>query len=247
MGNVAPLVEDAGVGQAQRYRDRHHAHRRPADGVARPVGGAALEIAIHPHDQPGCAQQHIGRHRAQAHEHGEPAVTGVGLVTRRDPAQHHALAERGDQGTRPEREDPARLHFVARADTEFERDAAQHHAQHHAGQRPVELAQHRAPGEGKRRSEQSHAQQQPELVGVPPRAQEAHHATALVLGRQLQQNAHAQVEAVQHHARGDHHEQQRHEGKRHPERRIVGVQPLGGGQHGDHGAPPPSLRTGTTP
>ncbi|KAG0923560.1 hypothetical protein G6F31_019458 [Rhizopus arrhizus] len=45
VGDVAPLVEDAGVGQPQRHGDRDHAYRRPADGVAGPAGGPALQAA----------------------------------------------------------------------------------------------------------------------------------------------------------------------------------------------------------
>ena len=287
MGDVAPLVEDARVGQAQRHRDRHHAHGRPADGVAGPVAARRCRspsTRITSHDAPSS----IGGHRAQTHEQREPAIAGVGLVAGGDAAQQHALAEGRHQRPRPEGEDPARLVLVAGADAELERHAAQH-AQHHEV-RAIQLAQHRAPGEGKGRGEQAHAQQQPELVGVAPGAEQAHRGRALrpapvaagcprpgrsrpapsttpstmkvsgpyslpstapqakgkaeanrpmpsssqnslasrqglsrlimrrVFGRrQLQQDAHAQVEAVQHHAGGDHHEQQRHEGQRHPE------------------------------
>jgi hypothetical protein len=86
VGDVAPFVEDAGVGQAQRDGDGDHPHRGPANGVARPVGGAALQVAVDPHHQPGRAQQHIGRHRAQADEQREPAIARVGLVAGGDAA-----------------------------------------------------------------------------------------------------------------------------------------------------------------
>ncbi|CFP65326.1 Uncharacterised protein [Bordetella pertussis] len=102
------------------------------------------------------------------------------------------------------------------------------------------------PGERERRDEQPQPQQRPELVGIAPRAEQAHHAAALFRGRQLQQQSDADVESVEHDAGRHQQQQQPDENQRHPERGIVGAQAQRGGQGRDH-EDPPVLRTGTTP
>src|SRR5690606_41575500 len=95
--------------------------------------------------------------------------------------------------------------------------------------------------------EYAQPEEQPELVGVAPWAQQGQHAWTELAGRDQGEAAHADVEAVE--KRGRHHdgEQQAHENQGHPECRIFSAEPQQFDQRIDYHALPLLRATGTTP
>ena len=121
------------------------------------------------------------------------AVVGEAL---HEGAEHHALREGRDAASRNGRRSPSRLRALG-LEAELEGDAAEDERDQHRGDRQVEGRHQDRVGEVEDREEPAAAEDEPGLVAVPDRRHREHHAVAPVLvARGLEEDADAEVEAV---------------------------------------------------
>ena len=167
-----------------------------------------LQVAFGLHHQPRGAEQSIAEQQADAcreRKRLDPVEAAAREVPAGDRealhvvAEHDALEERGDERTREERPVPPVAPAV-RLQPELEGDAAKDEAEQHQQDRKVERGNDDREGQRKRRHESGAAQDQPRLVAVPYGRDGIHHQRArCVVAREREQDAHAQIEAVEEH------------------------------------------------
>jgi hypothetical protein len=169
-----------------------------------------LQQALGAPDQPARALQRIAdddRHAAQDGETGEPVPPSAGIGTvlnanaLKQAAKDQPLAERRHDGAAEERAIPPDASALGRGtEAELEADAAEHQRQQHGDHRGIQRGQDHRVGEREHREQSAAAQHQPGLVAIPHGCDAVHHHVAILLapfGRE--QDADAEVEAVEQH------------------------------------------------
>ena len=160
--------------------------------------GAHQQVVFGLEDQPGRAEQGVAGGQAQADERGEHQV-GQGVVeTQQVDAEHEALRGRGQQRPEVERAVPRPAVVVVCFNPEVERHAAQDQPDQHEGHRQVEAAQDHAVRFGERDQQDADAEHQPGFVRVPERPDRRDHLVFVFVARSPEQEADAEVVAVEH-------------------------------------------------
>ena len=139
------------------------------------------------------------RERGQPVEHAAREIPAFDLEALDEGAEHEALGERREHRAVVERLIPEMA--VARGfEAELERDAAQDQRDQHDQERQVGAREDDRIGEREGAEQGGAAEHEPGLVGVPDRRHRGHHDVAVGIARRVrEQDADAEIEAVQQH------------------------------------------------
>jgi len=207
-----PRLEAPAAGDARVHEQGGETDRRQQDRDRRGRDqGPALRVAVQVvgglHHQPRAAEQGVAGHDAGGDQQGvggQPVEGPAGETPVRDgdaldeTAEDQALRRRRQGRAAGEHLGPEFPAPIARAEAEFEGHAPEDQAGEHQQHRQVEGRHQHRIGQRKRRQKPAAAQHQPGLVAVPDGGDGVHHHVPILLRPgEREQDAEAEVEAVE--------------------------------------------------